>query len=167
MTIDIPVVGGFLDKALDAVGGIEALDAAINPIRCHLEDLRTNHTKKMDRLPTILFVRDAEASMQGLPNAKIYFKLDILPTKSDFTYRPVGGYTYRDTQTFTQEIDGKFYASNEFFKYILQTDPSFLERPMVIRTVAIESNDKAIFLKLAPATTLTRPRQDPFGQETT
>ena len=85
---EISLVDEFLDKAVDAVGGTETLGAAIDPIQCYTGYVQTNHTKKKDRLPTIVFVRDAEAGMRVLPDTKKYCKLDTLLTNSDSTYRP-------------------------------------------------------------------------------
>ena len=73
---------------------------------------------------------------------------------------------------FCSEDRREVSASNEFVEGILQTDPFLLERPMVLRTLDLyigttESNHKAICVVLAPATTLDRPQQDPFGLETT
>ena len=54
---DFPIVGGFFNRAIKAVGGIAALGATIAPIRCHLGDIPANQTKKRDWLTAIVLVQ--------------------------------------------------------------------------------------------------------------
>ncbi|XP_062516056.1 uncharacterized protein LOC134191457 [Corticium candelabrum] len=57
---EISFVGRFLNKTVEYVGGVEALSAAIVPIRWYLGDAQTNQSKKKDQLAAIVLLQDTK-----------------------------------------------------------------------------------------------------------
>ena len=65
---EIPIVGGFLDRAVEAVGGIAALGAAIAPMQyATSETYEPTRPRKRDRLAAIILFQHAKGGMPVLP----------------------------------------------------------------------------------------------------